>query len=176
MNGKHIFTSEEKLDWWGYGEWVEEPDEIKFEHLGIECIVLRIAIRELHSQEFHMFGGYFNGYIRIPTDHPYYQKRYEDMDIDCHWGLTFGECSDGHWVGFDCAHSGDYIPSIEKLKKTHPSMMKWRKEEEMLKKEFNLNNSPIFQKNYRNINYCIEQCKSMAEQLKSTAKEVKTPY
>lgn len=31
-NSKHLLTSDEKIKYWGYGEWVEEPDEVFFTH------------------------------------------------------------------------------------------------------------------------------------------------
>jgi hypothetical protein len=161
----HQHTAEEKEKWWGEGEWVNEPDLVSFEHMGIQCKVLRMAIRELYAKDFHVFGGYLNGYVAIPSDHPYYQKKYEDMNIECHQGLTFGEYSDTHWIGFDCAHSGDYIPSTEHIKKTDPGMQEWRDRDEVLKKRFNLHDSPIFKQIYRNIQFCIDQCKHIAEQL-----------
>ena len=136
-------------------------------------------MKELHAKDFHMFGGYLNhmfggylnGYVSIPSDHPFYQKKYEDMDIECHFGLTFGKCSDRHWIGFDCAHCNDYTPSIEHMKKTADWMKECREREEELKKHFNLQNSPIFNKTYRNIQFCIDQCKSIAEQLVQAGKK-----
>jgi hypothetical protein len=37
----HKFTSEEKLSWLGYGEWVEEPDLVEFEHCGLKCEIIK---------------------------------------------------------------------------------------------------------------------------------------
>jgi hypothetical protein len=61
--------------------------------------------------------GFRCGYVRIPEEHPWYGKEYDDLqDVDCHGGLTFGETVDkeedsylpvGHWIGFDCGHSFD---------------------------------------------------------------------
>lgn len=173
MNERHIFSSEEKLNWFGYGEWVEEPDLVNFNHKGFDCRVVRIAIRE-HDESFHICGGYLNGYVRIPSDHPYYQKIYEDMEIDCHGGLTFGEYSDGHWIGFDCAHSFDFIPSLEKFYREHPSCIEETERMEELKEKLNIKNSPIFQKTYRSVAYCVDQCKSIVDQLIEVAKNVKS--
>ena len=30
------------------------------------------------------------GYVRVPEDHPYYGEDYNNCDIYCHWGLTYG--------------------------------------------------------------------------------------
>lgn len=165
MIEKHLFTSDDKLKWWGYGEWVEEPDEIRFECEGIQCHVTRFAVQEPFCKEFHMFGGYLNGYVCIPSHHPYYHKKYEDIDIAVHGGLSFGECSVGHWIGFDCAHSGDLVPSMEFLANTNPALSAIRKDRENLKERFALHNSPIFMNSYKNVNYVIEECKSIVKQL-----------
>lgn len=58
--------------------------------------------------------GWGNGYVRIAEGHKYYGKTYDDIPINVHGGLTFGDhimdndkWSDGYWVGFDTAHYGD---------------------------------------------------------------------
>ena len=64
--------------------------------------------------------GYGNGYIGLPNTHPWYEKDYNDIDVNIHGGLTFSEPADkldwkeikpkhkGGWVvGFDCMHYGD---------------------------------------------------------------------
>jgi hypothetical protein len=165
------FTPEQKTEWWGEGEWVNEPDLVTFEYKGIECMVLRVAMEEPYAKDFHMFGGFLNGYVAIPANHPYWTKIYEDMDIDCHGGLTFGECSDRHWIGFDCAHSHDYVPSTEHMKKTAAWMKDCRDREKELKDKFLLHDSPIFNNTYKNIHFCMEECRSMAEQLVELGKK-----
>lgn len=84
--------------------------------------------------------GYYNGYVRIPDNHPDNKKidrmeevfgrklivGYDDIDIDCHGGLTFGEritkenkdnfpqgFSEGAWIGWNYAHVGDKIKFYE---------------------------------------------------------------
>ena len=161
---EHIFTSEEKLEWWGYGEWVKEPDFVSFFYKGFQCKIVRIALKEPYAREFFMFGGYLNGYVTIPFGHIYYHKKYEDMDIDCHHGLSFGQVMDRHWIGFDTAHLNDFIPSTEKLIRNAPELSKSFEEMKDLKKRFNLENSPIFQKTYKNIEYCVQQCATIVDQ------------
>ena len=59
--------------------------------------------------------GWGNGYVRIPEGHEYYEKTYDDIPVNVHGGLTFGDhvfgkdkyFSDGYWVGFDTSHYGD---------------------------------------------------------------------
>jgi hypothetical protein len=142
-----IIHKERKLEFFGEGEWIDEPDEIYFCYKGIDCAILRSVIPEPHSKNEKIFGGHLCGYIRIPPDHTYYHKKYEDMKIDCHGGLTFGEVSDGHWIGFDCAHLGDFIPSVDIFRK------------QGVKKYF------VFNPVYRNLEFCNKQCKSIVDQL-----------
>ena len=76
--------------------------------------------------------GSYCGYVRIPDDHKYTKlvnkteevfgmklhTGYDDMDIDCHGGLTyckrhsgteetFQGFTEGAWVGWDYSHYGD---------------------------------------------------------------------
>jgi hypothetical protein len=55
--------------------------------------------------------GHRCGYIRIPEDHPWHGKGYDDIDVDVHGGLTFSQVAEftspGYWIGFDCNHAWD---------------------------------------------------------------------
>lgn len=164
---EHTFTSDQKLKWFGYGEWVEEFDHIRFEYMGCECIIFRVCLREPFVKEEYYFGGHLCGYVKIPKSHPYQSLSYSDMEIECHGGLTYGERHEGYWIGFDCGHSFDVVPSMEFTKTLD-------KETQELKKKFNLENSPIFQRHYRNVDYVIDQCVSIVDQLKNIAFTAKT--
>lgn len=57
-----------------------------------------------------------NGYIGVPQNHVFWDKGCDDLDIDCHGGLTFshmGSKDDDKWIlgwywfGWDYAHHGD---------------------------------------------------------------------
>jgi len=179
MKQEHLYSSDDKLKWWGYGEWVEEYDQAIFEHNGIECMVIRIAIQEPYSKEFHMFGGHLCGYIKVPDHHPYYGKGFDEIDLEsgCNGGLTYSEIDDqnhnylhkkGHWIGFDCAHSFDITPSMEYLKKTLPSMIECEKK---LQKYKNLcPDSFLWHRSYKNMSYCIQECKNIADELVNMVK------
>lgn len=171
-NEKYLYTKEQKIKLFGQGEWVDEPDLIEFEYKKITCIVERRIIQEnLESDLF--FGGFLCGYISIPLGHKYYHKEYEDIDIDCHGGLTFGEVSDQHWIGFDCAHLFDYIPSFELFKKTNEDYNLCMKRFSITKA---FERSILFNQIYRNIEFCINQCKSMVDQLiNEKENEIYTP-
>lgn len=147
----HLFTSGQKLVQLGYGEWVEEPDEVLFEHEGYKCSVIRMLTYESNG---HAFGGYLCGYVQIPEGHKLYGCTWDDYrELDVHGEVTFvGKDKNGHFcIGFDCAHSRDVVPSTEKFVKEH---------------KLSLFKVPeIFLPTYKNIQYCINECKSLAEQL-----------
>ena len=87
----------------------------KFVYKGYNCLIRR-------PHPFTM--GHLCGYVEIPKEHKYYEKDYDDIGINCHWGLTFGSHLDkqaieekgfsdfdiGYWIGFDCAHCDDLSP------------------------------------------------------------------
>lgn len=69
-----------------------------------------------------METGWGNGYVIIPEGHPMHGKNYDDIDVDVHGGLTFGESAKScNWeeisdedkagwvVGFDTAHYMDNL-------------------------------------------------------------------
>lgn len=67
-------------------------------------------------------GTHPTAYIRIPKGHRYYKKHYDDINIDCHYGLTFSEdnlafnpinIQDSWWIGWDYAHCNDQIGSYK---------------------------------------------------------------
>jgi len=117
----------DKADW-ERGEWDGEPDKIQFqdEKTGMPCLIVRGP------------SGALCGYVGVNPGHPFYEQEYDgcrlknddDEYIDVHGGLTFSgfchENADNHgichlpdegeekkvwWLGFDCAHSGDYCPA-----------------------------------------------------------------
>ena len=64
--------------------------------------------------------GWGNGYVGVPSGHPWFGKNYQELeDVDVHGGLTYSSSArptgvrgqaveDGFWwVGFDTAHMGD---------------------------------------------------------------------
>ncbi len=156
---EHKFTSDEKLTWWGTGEWVEEVDYLEFEYKGFDCLIRRMACQDGPKGK-HIFGGYLCGYVKIPESHNEFGKIDNfESDLDVHGGVTFSEFIENNFfIGFDCAHSGDYHPSMEKFKKENP-----------FKSPFDLQvkfkRYDIFIRTYKNINFCIEQCKLLVDQL-----------
>ena len=57
-------------------------------------------------------------YVEIPKGHKYYNVDFDDIDIACHGGLTYGksylaavtgdEPTDRWFIGWDYAHYGDF--------------------------------------------------------------------
>lgn len=102
---------------WPPGEWDNEPDRLDFIHAGLSCMLLRGPV------------GSWCGYCGVPETHPAFGKKYDDVDVQVHGGLTYaGECQ-GHichvpepsmpdkvfWLGFDTAHLGDASPGMMRL-------------------------------------------------------------
>lgn len=62
------------------------------------------------TPDFSIQTEWYCGYVGIPTNHPFFEKNYDEIDISVHGGLTFSDYMDGIWfIGFDCAHVGDNI-------------------------------------------------------------------
>lgn len=156
----HLFTSDDKKKWWDYGEWIEEPDEVKFTYKNYKCLIRRIAVPEPYATDLCMFGGHLCGYVEIPISHYCFNKNYNEINIDVHGGLTYSEMNEKneYWIGFDCAHSEDYMPSSEKLKRENPYQNPFPISEKF--KKYSMFN-PI----YRNIDFCVKNCMEMIDQL-----------
>lgn len=101
------------------GPWSDEPDRIEFEHAGFTCLMRRNP---------HM--GFWCGYVGVPPGHPWHSKTYQELEeVEVHGGLTYSEACDGDptggvchvpkpgepehlwWLGFNCGHGGDLVPS-----------------------------------------------------------------
>lgn len=163
MKEEHLHTSDHKLQHLGYGEWVEEPDKVEFTYKGYECLVWRIYGEEPFAPQ-HWYGGFLCGYVRIPEDHFAYKKHYDHIDIDCHGGLTYGDFregreEEGYFIGFDCAHSQDYNPSMEFFRSTHDIAKRIFPIPEEFKKY------AIFNPTYRNVDFVKKECRSIVRQL-----------
>ncbi len=82
---------------------------------------MKTFIRTLEIPIMGFSSGYGNGYVIIPKGHAMHGKHYDDIPVDVHGGLTFGqpvsdlsdwdeienESSDSWVVGFDTCHYGD---------------------------------------------------------------------
>lgn len=159
---EHLIDTKKKLTWCGYGEWVEELDSIVFEYNGYQASVKRQFIREPFSLVESYFGGYLCGYVRIHEEHPYYMKKLRDIPISCHGGITFCNLRDeDFWIGFDCSHFGDLVPTWQHKRGDVKESLKNIIMSEAFKK---IITHPV----YRNMQYCIDNCIKIIDQL-STA-------
>lgn len=151
MLKKHLFSSDEKLKKFGYGELVEEADEASFTYKGLRCLIERIMVAE--NEEF-CFGGHLCGYVRLPDNHPWIDIDIIDVNTNVYGGITFSdENEDGYWVGFDCAHSMDIVPSMQLDKAIKKLRQKYPK--------FHLPNP-----NYKNIKFVEEECKKLVDEIR----------
>lgn len=120
-------------------EWENEPDHVDVMHDNYHFVILR------NPHQLHL-----NGYIGIPKEHKWFGKNYldDEIDIECHGGLTFSGNELAHmqkdfwYFGFDCAHPWDIIPDFVKT------------------------GLSIFpDSTYKNIQYVIHELQGMYEQL-----------
>ena len=115
--------------------WIDEPDEMEFEHCGLKCKILRVKTL-----------GHLCGYVGIPEYHRLYKKEYPDVnridELEVHGGLTFSDTigNDGLWYfGFDAAHAFDLMPN----------------------NPFRFSSTDLYE--YRDINYMKKECEKLAE-------------
>lgn len=146
----HQWTSDDKIEMIGYGEWVEEVDYIEIEYQEYRAKIQRQIIKECYAIKEAYFGGHLCGYVKIPENHYLYDK--EIKDIECHGGLSFiSEENEEKWIGFDCAHSGDIVPSQILTHKEIPLVLIRLKD--------------CFKPTYKNMQFCIDECISIIDQL-----------
>jgi hypothetical protein len=85
-------------------------------------------LRKIRIIDTIMEVGWGNGYVGLSKWHPWYKIQYDDIPVDVHGGLTFGEFDDetGLWIiGFDTAHHKDNMTncSFEYVKKETERLM-----------------------------------------------------
>lgn len=139
------------------GEWKAEPDFLAWidDETVYKCEIIRGP------------SGALCGYVYLHIGHPAYKKDLslcvhdELFVINVHGGITYSGMEnylgDDFWVvGFDCLHSSDYAPRYNTAKDS-------------------LEKSPKFcdsrTETYRNIEYVINECQSLARQLKDLENE-----
>lgn len=70
--------------------------------------------------------GHFCAYVGVPREHPWYgcDDNRPPQDLDVHGGVTYGHVNvagDTHWLGWDYAHAGDFMPYYAEK----PGSMPW---------------------------------------------------
>lgn len=98
---------------WPPGPWDAEPeDRVDFQHCGFACLLHRNRL------------GSWCGYVGLPKEHPDFGKHYDNIEVEAHGGLTYGDkpgefiglgVEDSRWwVGFDTSHFRDITPGMMK--------------------------------------------------------------
>lgn len=112
-------------------------------------------------------SGYRTAYVLVPNWHKVFEVDYNDIEIKCHGGLTYGSHNlldkefSGWWIGFDCAHAGD-TRDIETQRKYFSN----DKQDSYL---FMLNYMTGNYSSYgtiKSLDFCISECKNIIDQLK----------
>ena len=92
---------------------------IDFGYKGFNCTVVQYSYHQPNFARIFLenigTNGWWCGYVMIPTDNPYHGKDYDEVPIECHGGLTYGnefhiEESANHKrfaFGFDFNHFDD---------------------------------------------------------------------
>jgi hypothetical protein len=104
---------------WPAGPWDSEPeDRWEGRHAGFPVLAVRNST------------GNWCGYVGVPPGHPWH-GRYDDLDVNVHGGITYGAPCQSNggpichvpaagepetvwWLGFDCAHWGDIVPTLRR--------------------------------------------------------------
>jgi len=123
LNIKNLFSKENKIEWFGQGEWVDEPDCVTFEYKKYKCLIFRVVKEETCNE--YCFGGHLCGYVLLTIDHKLYGACLSE--INCHGGLTFSECDadfpeyDGK--GLEGERSGLFFEILRLAKEIKPSFI-----------------------------------------------------
>lgn len=154
MTAEHALTltRQEKLERFGEGPWLDEPDRRIWRTYGLPCIVRR----QLES-------GHLCGYVAVFPGHPWYGRSAFDFPALVHGSVTsaepcnealgvchvpeLGESDDAWWVGFDCMHGSDLQPFVHKIMSDFPPGL-------------NLHHRQV----YRDWRYVVEQTEWLAVQ------------
>ena len=130
--------------------------ESSFHYRGFQCCVI-----------FHQLG-HRCGYVKVPYWHPAYEKNWDELDIKCHGGITYASHillgkthTSGWWIGFDCAHFDD-IPDIQTIIKYFGGT---NEERDILNFLDNLDNGQNNFGSVKTLDYCIQECKNIVDQL-----------
>lgn len=141
-----------KLELFGDGPWLDEPDELEWLTAGLPCVAVR-----------NLIMGHWCGYVGIPPSHPLYGKGTRfGRNLHVHGEITYASEEDPGrsvvdavlpepntvwwWLGFDCGHAYDLIPRLEKHLNTYP-----------------------YSRTYHTLSYVREECDSLARQLRALA-------
>lgn len=113
----YFYEREKRLEMWGPGPWIDEPDSVQWVHqpFGYPCHLVRVD--EIAT---------WSGYAGVAKGHPLHSVHHDRLYLiaDAHGGLSFSGPLDfederhrpdpafkEHWFfGFDAAHYMDVMP------------------------------------------------------------------
>ena len=105
--------------------------------------------------------GHRCGYVQLPKGHRVGGIGYEELCINVHGGLTYGQCTkEGTIFGFDCGHFGD-APDVSLMS------LKYRLVHDQLSSFEDIYADGVI----RTLEYCIDECENMAKQFKELENE-----
>lgn len=116
---ENVCSSKEKIEWWDYGEWVEEPDVITFNVDEYECKIIRVKSDEKINGVF--YGGHLAAVVYLPLDHPKYglhgiEKELLIINFVAHTSARFTiDNRFAIFMEFSCPY--DIVPSVTKYMK-----------------------------------------------------------
>lgn len=139
----------------GYKRAIQEK---RFEYKGFPCVIIMQAL------------GFRTGYVGIKKGNKFYGVPYDDIDIDCHGGLTYSnyclvdqDDEDMWWIGFDTGHcydAHDFEAALE-LFKDYPKVVEHLNFERQIEIECGV----IDIGTIRSLEYCEQQCKHIVDQI-----------
>lgn len=152
---RHVLMARQR---WSRGEWDKEVDRYEFEAYGFSCLLNRGLM------------GHWCGYVAIPKTHPLFGKYEDELNkiLDAPGGVTFADPPFAHicllnkkdddlwFIGYDCAHSRDLIPALDKT--MGPFLNK------ALSARPDLNNE-FLRPAYRTLEFNIQETTELAHQL-----------
>lgn len=178
--------------------WENEPNDLDFEAEGLRCAMRR---NEMGAWCGYVGVGHDHPLFGLPYNHPlklpmrWFERRkglqgtgiidlflhaYSGKEIDeacpislafeVHGGVTWadgelprGDGGDLWWFGFDCGHAGDLVPRLAPyMRRIHNSLPeKLRRAAERFRDE------------YRDQQYVVSECQSLAAQLVAIAELIR---
>lgn len=138
------------------GEWNSEPNRVQFVHAGLDCLVIR------NPSVLNWCG-----YVGVPKGNRFYGTDDPECELDVHGGITYaspchmhichkpedGRSDDVWWLGFDCGHFLDLLPTHTVIMKRAMEFRNLNQEERRLWGE------------YRNQAYVMAETRRLAEQI-----------
>lgn len=105
-----------------------KPERVYFSEIMTSKVILSTGVYNGFNYEVVSYGTHPCCYIDLPKGHRWYKKDYKDIDVKCHWGLTYSYKNGNFWrIGWDYAHCEDYMTYYKDLYVDNPlvHLKKW---------------------------------------------------